>query len=245
MIPKIIHYCWIGGYPKTPLALRCIESWKKYCPDYEIIEWNESNYDFSKNQYMAEAYRQKKWGFAPDYARLDIVYQFGGVYLDTDVELLKPMDELLHNHAFVGLQRPGIAAFGLGFGSEKANPIVRELRDQYESLVFLNSDGSLNLTTSPKYQSDYLVEHYGLSLQNEVQVLGENLTVYPIDYFNPMNPSSGKITITPNTFSIHHYAASWSSASNKRRTVIYKWICRIFGEKCAMKLRATFGRKKK
>lgn len=244
MIPKIIHYCWIGGNPKTALALKCIESWKKFCPDYEIIEWNESNYDFFKNRYMADAYRQKKWGFAPDYARLDIIYQYGGIYLDTDVEIIKSFDDLLELHAFAGLQREGIAAFGLGFGAEKNNIIIQELRDQYNDISFFNEDGTINLTTSPKYQSDYLVEHYGMSSNNEIQTLNNNITIFPIEYFNPMNPSSGELTITENTYSIHHYAASWSTASNKRRTVIYKWIYKVFGEDVAKKIRKKFGRKK-
>ena len=118
MIPKKIHYCWIGGNPLPELAIKCIESWKKYCPDYEIIEWNEKNYDFRKNQFMREAYDEKKWGFVPDYARLDIIYEHGGIYLDTDVEIIKPLDSLLKEQGFAGMEQPGIVALGLGFGAE-------------------------------------------------------------------------------------------------------------------------------
>lgn len=245
MIPKTIHYCWVGGNPKTPLALKCIESWKRFCPDYKIIEWNESNYDFFKNRYMAEAYESKKWGFVPDYARLDIVYNHGGIYLDTDVEIIRNIDDLLNLPAFAGLQRKGIVALGLGFGSEKGNSIIKELRDDYDNLSFFNEDGSINLTTSPKYQSDYMIKYHGMSEQNCIQNLEDKIIIFPIEYFNPMNPSSGTISITNNTYSIHHYAASWASASNKRRTIIYKLICRVFGENTAKTIRSKFGRKKK
>ena len=127
MIPKKIHYCWIGGNPLPELAIKCIESWKKYCPDYEIIEWNEKNYDFRKNQFMREAYDEKKWGFVPDYARLDIIYEHGGIYLDTDVEIIKPLDSLLKEQGFAGMEQPGIVALGLGFGAEPKLPLIKEL----------------------------------------------------------------------------------------------------------------------
>ena len=104
MIPKKIHYCWVGGNSKPPLVKKCIQSWKKYCPDYEIIEWNESNYDISKNIYMKQAYEAKKWAFVTDYMRLDIIYEHGGIYLDTDVELIKNIDDLLSNEAFAGIE---------------------------------------------------------------------------------------------------------------------------------------------
>ncbi|RKW32245.1 MAG: glycosyl transferase, partial [Lachnoanaerobaculum sp.] len=104
MIPKVIHYCWFGGKPLPKIARKCIQSWKRFCPDYEIVEWNEKNYDIHKNSYMEEAYLQKKWGFVPDFARLDIIYQNGGIYLDTDVELIRPLDELLYHRAYMGFE---------------------------------------------------------------------------------------------------------------------------------------------
>lgn len=129
MIPKIIHYCWVGNCQKPKSVLYCIESWRKFCPDYRIIEWNESNYDFSKNKYMWQAYEAKKWGFVPDYARLDIVYQYGGIYLDTDVELVKNIDELLSHKAFMGFEDTGDGEFfvncGHGFGAEPGNEITK------------------------------------------------------------------------------------------------------------------------
>ena len=123
MIPKVIHYCWFGGNPIPEKDRRYIEGWKEKCPDYEIIEWNERNYDVSKNKYMAQAYEEKKWGFVSDYARLDLVYQYGGIYFDTDVELLKPLDNLLELEMFCGFESTKYVNFGIGFGAEKENPV--------------------------------------------------------------------------------------------------------------------------
>lgn len=126
-IPKIIHYCWVGGANKPKSVQYCIDTWKKYCPDYEIIEWNEDNYDFSKNQYMKEAYNSKKWGFVPDYARLDIIYQHGGIYMDTDVEMVASLDSLLEYEGFFGFENTGNGQFyvncGHGFGAVPNHPI--------------------------------------------------------------------------------------------------------------------------
>ena len=139
MIPKIIHYCWFGGESLPESAIKCINSWKKFCPDYEIIRWDESNYDVTKNVYMKEAYEAKKWGFVPDYARLDIVYNYGGIYMDTDVELLKPLDDLLGCNAYMGVEKPGIVALGLGFGAEKGNSVIGDLLEEYNDKRFINN----------------------------------------------------------------------------------------------------------
>lgn len=244
MIPKIIHFCWFGKGKMPPLAEKCIASWKKYCPDYEIICWNEDNYDVSKNKYMFDAYKAKKWGFVPDFARLDIIFQFGGIYLDTDVELIKPIDNLLvENKAFAGVEIPGQIALGLGFGAEKNNPVIKLMLDQYEHLRFLNENGEMNLVPSPQIQTKLLRE-YGLSSDNELQVINDCFCVYPKDFFNPYNFENGKIEITENTYSIHHYAGSWASSRNKSNTRIYHFISRVFGEKFAKKLRKVLRRNK-
>ena len=151
-IPKIIHYCWVGGKPKPQSVLYCIESWKRCCPDYEIREWNESNYDFTKNEYMRQAYEAKKWGFVPDYARLDIIYEYGGIYLDTDVEMLRSPDELLGQDGFMGFENTGDGEYfvncGHGFGAVPHHEVIRKARDLYNVLSFLNEDGTPNLFTS-------------------------------------------------------------------------------------------------
>ena len=131
-IPKKLHYCWFGGNEMPKQYKEWIDSWKKYCPDYEIIEWNESNYDITKNKYMYQAYQQKKWGFVPDYARLDIIYNHGGIYLDTDVEVRRNLDDLLYQDGFVGFERDEFVNFGSGFGAIRGLPIIKELLDYYE-----------------------------------------------------------------------------------------------------------------
>lgn len=220
MIPKIIHYCWFGGSELPSLAQKCISSWRKYCPNYEIREWNETNYDYKKNQYMKQAYEMKKWGFVPDYARLDIIFQYGGVYLDTDVEIIKPIDELLKLEAFMGLEVPGVVALGLGFGASPFNPIIWEMKEVYEDLKFIKADGELNTLPSPYYQSQVL-ERYGLDKVNQQQnIMG--IQIFPTEFFCPKNFKTGKLELTGNTYSIHHYDASWLD-EHQKYTLILRW----------------------
>lgn len=215
MIPKKIHYCWIGGNPLPASAKKCIASWKKYCPDYEIIEWNETNYDFTKNKYMKEALEAKKWGFAPDYARLDIIYQYGGIYLDTDVEIVKSFDDLLSSKGFAGFESKEYVALGLGFGAEAGNPVIKKLMDSYESLNFRNSDGTLNLVASPELNT---IEFCDLGLQKtgEYQEIMNCFKIFPADYFCPKSLNDGIIRKTDNTYSIHHFDATWYTEEQQK-----------------------------
>lgn len=208
MIPKIIHYCWFGNASIPEKDRKCIESWKKFCPDYEIKLWNESNYDISKNKYMREAYESGKWGFVPDYARLDIVYRHGGLYLDTDVEIIKNFDDLLANKAFMGFEKEGAVAPGLGFGAEKESKIIRYLMEWYEEHSFLDERGKPILTASPAINTQEL-QKIGLKQDGSRQMLLNELTVYPADFFCPMDYENREMNITENTYSIHHYASSW------------------------------------
>ena len=218
-IPKIIHYCWFGNSEIPDEFKGYIETWKKFCPDYEIKLWNESNYDITKNNYMRQAYEQKKWGFVPDYARLDIIYNEGGIYLDTDIEIVKSFDELLQNEAFCGIEEssPNVA-LGLGFGAEKGSPIIKLLRDYYDEIDFVDEDGKLNLTPSPQINTETLIK-LGYAPSEEIQKLmyeGSSITVYPKIYFCPMDFMSGELKMDERTFSIHHYAATWLSKKEKR-----------------------------
>ncbi|UNP76362.1 glycosyl transferase [Bacillus nitratireducens] len=209
MIPKIIHYCWFGGNPLPESAEKCIESWKKYCPDYEIIQWNETNYDVTKNRYMYEAYQNKKYGFVPDYARLDIVHTYGGIYLDTDVELIKSLDDLLKLDAFCGVEHNSkYVALGLGFGGNIENKTLRCMLDAYNTMSFIK-DGEPDLTPAPKINTKALYS-LGYNYKKSVFNCGE-LKVFPSEYFCPQDFETGKLTITPNTYSIHHYDSSWYS----------------------------------
>lgn len=225
MINKTIHYCWFGGKEIPAKDRKCIESWKKYCPDYEIIEWNEKNYDITQNAYMKAAYDEKKWGFVPDFARFDIIYNHGGFYLDTDVELVKSLDELCDNKAYLGFESKVWINGGVGFGAEKGHNIIKELRDMYKSLSYYNQDGTLNLTPSPYYITEHLVSK-GLKRNNKMQMI-ETLKVYPTEYFAAKDYDTGKIKITKNTISIHQYNASWQSPKKK---VMLK-VKRVIGAK--------------
>lgn len=228
-IPKIIHYCWIGGKPIPEHNRKIMESWKKFCPDYEIKEWNESNYDFTKNRYMREAFENKQWAFAPDYARLDIIYEYGGIYLDTDVELVKPLDDLLNLKGFMGIENEKVAggqkscAPGLGFGAIPKLSIIKELRDYYDQFNFVKEDGTLNQKAGPAYQTEYLLKK-GLVLDNSFQEIA-GLTIFPAEYFAPKDYYSGKINLTENTYSIHHFDASWvnSGAGLIRKDKLDSW----------------------
>lgn len=162
-IPKVLHYCWFGGAPKPKNIQNCIRSWKKYCPDYEIIEWNEQNFDVSQSLYTRQAYDARRWAFVADYARLKILYEQGGIYMDTDVELLRPLDDLLAYPAFFGFQHNNEVATGLGFGAEARSPVVKALLDDYDGLPFLLPDGSCDLTPLPETKSSRLcpVRHPG------------------------------------------------------------------------------------
>ena len=213
VIPKKIHYCWFGGKPLPSQFQKNIETWKKYCPDYEIICWNENNYDIKKCNYMHEAYQAKKWGFVPDYARLDIIYQHGGIYLDTDVEMLRSWDELLSYELFCGFESRAYVAFGLGFGGCAGNHIIKEMMQQYEHMHFMNSDGTLNQVASPIYQTEILLNH-GLKCNNEFQVI-ENCAVFPTEFFAPIDGYGGG-SPTVHSFSIHQYAATWFDETMKK-----------------------------
>ena len=167
-IPKIIHYCWFGKGEMPKIAKKCIKSWKKYCPDFQIICWNEDNFDFSKNRYMLEAYKAGKWAFVSDVVRLQVVYEFGGVYLDTDVELIKPIDDLIQTEGFMGFDEKGVIATGLGFGAEKGNKIIGEFLKDYKDISFIKPDGSYDLTPCPDRNTDTL-KRLGMDINNTSQ----------------------------------------------------------------------------
>lgn len=232
MIPKIIHYCWFGPGQISDKDKACLESWKKFCPDYEIKLWNEDNYDVNKNQYMSDAYREKKWSFVSDYARLDVVYQYGGVYLDTDVELIQNIDDLMDNVMYCGFENDEYVAFGLGFGAEKGHPIIKEIMDVYETLSFYNPNGSLNLEPCPIYQSTVLKKH-GIRMDNTMQNI-DGVLVLPSEYFCPINDGTGEMTITDNTRSIHHFSWSWAGKSERMWGKISRWTNRHLGRKASM-----------
>ncbi len=219
VIPKVIHYCWFGNGVIPDLHKKYIEGWHEKCPDYEIKLWNEKNYDVNKNQYMKEAYNSKCWGFVPDYARLDIIYQYGGIYLDTDVELLRNMDDMLYQSGFAGVEPGNRVAFGLGFGAVAGLSIIKELRDAYKSIRFIKENAQINNKPSPVYQTEKLKE-YGFRQNGEYQIV-EGLTIFPEKMFCPQPGAMQVIRTKSYTCSIHHYEGSWLDEEKKRDNNIW------------------------
>lgn len=227
MIPKIINYCWFGTKQVSESAQRCIDSWRKYCPDYQIIRWDENNIDINSVRYMKECYEKKAWGFVPDVARLQIIYNHGGIYLDTDVELIKSLDPLLKNKAFIGFENQKMVNLGLGFGAEKNNVVIKKLLDDYNDLHFINDDGSLNRVASPAIQTKSLME-LGLKTNGQKQIIN-GLTVYPSEFFTGIDFNTGLSTKTEKTFSIHHYDGSWLSPEEKKIDELRKKCFKKYG----------------
>lgn len=209
-IPKVIHYCWFGKNPLPKSFSKYVKSWKRYCPDYEIVQWNEDNFDVNCNIFCKRMYDEKRWAFVSDYARLKIIYEHGGIYLDTDVELVKSLDELLENKAFMGFQDSKEVANGLGFGAEKRHPFIKENMKYYECL-----EEGIEPVACPHITTKLLKE-YGLNDNNgEIQTVA-GVTIYPIEYFCPKSERTGLIEKTSRTFSIHHFDASWFNEEWKR-----------------------------
>lgn len=230
-IPKIIHYCWFGRNAKPELALKCIKSWQKYCPDYEIIEWNEDNFDINACPlYVQDAYTAGLYAFVSDYARIKIVYDNGGIYLDTDVELIKSLDCLLQNQAFFGFEDKKRVATGLGFGAEKEFHFLLEIMGDYNKVSFINDDGSINYTTCPDINTPVFLRH-GLVQNNKKQLLDGGILILPTEYLCPINYHTDRLRKTHRTISIHWFAKSWMTEASRleheeRRQEVIKdfWI---------------------
>ena len=230
MIPKKIHYCWFGNKPLPASAKRCIESWKIFLPDYEIIEWNEKNYDVNFNTYTKQAYEEKKYAFVTDVARLDIIYRYGGIYFDVDVEVVKGYTDVIKNKAFFGLESNGKVATGLGFGAEKNNSFVKELLDDYNDRKFINTDKTLNLVPCPIINSK-IFNNYNFKLDNKIETIN-GITVYPSDYFNPLEVGTGTLKKTKNTHSIHWFAKTWVPKNKIIISKLTKPFHKLFGINC-------------
>ena len=213
-IPKKIHYCWFGKNKMNKLVEECVDSWKRLCPDYEIVLWNEDNYDITKNKYMYQAFINQKYGFVPDYARLDIIYNEGGIYLDSDVKLLTSLDPILNDEMFFGLLYEWRSGFGLGFGAKKGHSLIKKLRDVYDDAAFINEKGQFDLRPCSNYQDPTLKE-YGFSLKNEYQKIN-NVVCYPSSTFNPRGLSGLASNHTKNTISEHISMISWQDASARQ-----------------------------
>ncbi len=213
MIPKTIHYCWFGHGEKSVLIQKCIKSWKRICPEYAIVEWNEDNFDIAQTpDYVQQAYEAKKWAFVSDYARLKVVYENGGIYLDTDVELVRPLTPFLEHAAFFGTESPEIVSTGLGFGAEKGAEILNRMMQQYDSITF----DPVNVLACP-YIDTPVFEAMGWKKDGTKQLLDGDVLVLPPEYMCPKGLMTGIVNMTDNTYSIHHYTATWQTKEIKDR----------------------------
>lgn len=226
MIPKLIHYCWFGGNEKPEKAKKCIASWKKYCPDYEIIEWNERNFDVNQNAYTRRCMKEKKYAFLSDYARLVILEEQGGIYLDTDVELIRPIDSLLGQEAFFGFENNEYVATGLGFGSVPHQKAVILMKNEYSDYL----EGTKEFKSCPALNTKALIPE-GLQKNGKYQTIA-GATIYPVEYFNPYDDTTGRLRKTKNTYSIHWYSKSWLSKKDIIRSKITQPFHRVFGVNC-------------
>lgn len=213
MIPKRIHYCWFGRAPIPELAQKCIDSWHKYMPDYEYKLWNEDNFDISCNNYVKEAYEAKKYAFVSDYVRLYALYYEGGIYMDTDVEVLKPYDDLLTLSGFIGFE--GTKYHPVGTGTIASIPEGQWLQEQlaaYTDIHFIKADGSYDLTTNP-IRITTIMKQNGFHQDGKEQVY-KDMHVFPVDYFCPRQ-TTGEYFKTENTYCDHHYLGSWGESKKK------------------------------
>ena len=277
MIPKIIHYCWFGGNPLPESEKKCIASWRKFLPDYEIWQWSEGElvssdanhndnddddelralearrgarastnvdvnhlfdklmpFDVNSIPYTQQAYEAKKYAFVSDYARFRILYKYGGLYFDTDVEIIKPLDDIIERGPFMGIELIDKDCFpkvnpGLGLGMSDGNIVLKSLLEKYSNLQFIGESGELNLKTIVDYTSEVLRD-YGLEPNKSIQEVA-GVWIYPTDYFNPLDSLTGRLKLTDNTRSIHWYMNSWSDSSALRQ-----WLSRMSHRLFGMKL---------
>lgn len=229
MIPKKIHYCWFGRGEKSNLVKKCIESWKKFCPDYEIIEWNEENFNLDYSDYTRYCYENKKWAFLSDLVRLVVVEQYGGIYFDTDVEIVSSFNDLLENEAFFAFENNQYVASGLGFGAVAEHRTIRAMIEQYANLHH-DEDGIIEISGCPILNTEALIP-FGLKLNGELQTVAGAL-ILPSDYMNPYDDPTGRLNKTKNTLSIHWYSKSALSKGQILRSNLTRPFHRLFGADC-------------
>lgn len=242
MIPKKIHYCWFGGQPLSEMAQRCIESWKKYLPEYEIICWNENNFDVNRCDYTREAYQYKKWAFVSDYARFVILYKYGGIYFDTDVEVIQAMNDLIEKGSFMGCEQNAssmgnfpVVAPGLGLAASPGLDIYKEIIEDYEKSHFIDNNGVLNMQDTVVTRVTRILVKHGLHISEKVQKI-DDIYIYPKEYFSPKDVLTQELVITENTRSIHHYDASWAEWYDKRAGIRGIILRKYFGKKIGDRL---------
>lgn len=238
---KYIHYFWFGG-SELPKKSKCyIESWKKYFPDFEIKRWDESNFDVGCNKYVRQAYEDGKWAFVSDYARFFILEKFGGLYLDVDVEVIKPFGELLEYDAFAGFETKQYVNPGLALWSkEPGHPVIKAMREKYDSVPYADENGNrIKINVCGYFTS--LLENYGFRSDGSRQSCG-GVELFPVDYFNPFDDATGRLHVTENSYTIHWYDKSWMSAGKKLRNRFTRILHRCLGTDIRERITGKDGR---
>lgn len=234
MIPKIIHYVWLGGEMPQKYQ-QYIDGWRTLMPDYTFMLWNESNFDISVSRYATEANAYNKPGFVSDYIRVSVLEEYGGIYLDTDVEVLKPFDDLLDNEFFIGFENDANVGTAI-IGSEPHHNFISGMKEFYLTQPFLkNGKPNMKMMPSTSYFTYFLHRDYGLKLKSVCQNLcdsqGSKIAIYSEDYFSPLNFNSNKETITSNTYAVHRFANSWSSNSARRVQKFVNGVRKLVGKR--------------
>lgn len=239
-IPRIVHYCWFGGKEKPDIVKRCIDSWNKILSEYEIREWNEDNFNIDCNLYVREAYELKKFAFVSDYVRVHALYNFGGIYLDTDVEVFKSFDDLLYHNSFWGFEQENYIATST-IGATKGNELVKIFLDSYEKKNFMKEDGSYDDLTNVAIVTEILKD-IGLKINGEYQEIEGIGAFYPQTYFSPYDYINCRNFITKNTYAIHHFYKSWLPPKARLKSNIKIIVSKVIGGENIARIRKLVSR---
>lgn len=240
-IPKIIHYCWFGGKEKPPIVKHCLATWKLHLSDYEMIEWNETNFDINSNLYVKEAYESKKFAFVSDYVRVHALYEFGGIYLDTDVEVYKSFDDLLHHESFWGFEQENYIATST-IGAAKGNKLIKLFIDSYKGKTFIKQDGTFDEFTNVAGIT-MILQGLGLKTNGEFQVIEKLGAFYPQTYFSPFDYINCRTFKTEKTYALHHFYKSWLPPRVLLKTRMKKLIAMVIGGNNIAKIRKVVAKK--
>jgi len=237
-IPKVIHYCWFGGKEKPQLIKECMNSWKEKLPDYKIVEWNEKNFNVEEFDFSQKAYKAKKWAFVADYCRIWVLYNYGGIYLDTDMEALKSLNEFIENEAFAGIERYEMINAAI-LGAKAKNEFIKNVLDYYNNINFMDYAEDLGKIAIPNIITE-LVSNEGYKGNKKIENVKNLITIYSKEYFYPKNHSWEKPNITKNTYTIHHYEGSWRNKTKIYRSKFKQVLINIFGYERIINLTRKF-----
>ncbi|ADQ05487.1 glycosyltransferase sugar-binding region containing DXD motif [Caldicellulosiruptor owensensis OL] len=226
MIPKYLHYCWFGGNEPPDIVKKCIDSWLKFCPDFKIIKWDEKNFDININKYVEIAYKNKKYAFVSDYARIWILYHYGGVYVDSDVEIIRRLDNLLYLPAFTGYEGYYRISTGI-IGAQKGHEWIKAILDFYDKNIdkLVNVDnGTVNIISNVDIITYLSYKLFDFKVGNQFHILKTGVHVFPMEYFCPIAPDRRESFLTDKTYCIHHFSGTWLGKKQKLKIKIKNLI---------------------